>query len=154
MIQRIQTIYLLLVTALVAVTLSLPLASFSAGVEPFTLVAFGLKDATGEVVVNSIYMTILLVLACLLPFVTIFLFKRRMLQIRLCAIEGVLLLGAEAMIFIYYYLADRLFSSFEFHEQSLGVAVALPVMALLFCYLAARAIMRDEVLVRSLDRVR
>ena len=99
-------------------------------------------------------MTILLALACLLPFVTILLFKRRMLQIRLCVVEGVLLVGAEAMILIYYFLSDRLFSGFEFHEQSLGVAIALPIVALLFCYLAARAIMRDEVLVRSLDRVR
>ncbi len=154
MIQRIQTIYLLLVTALLAVTLCLPLASFSAGIEPFTLTAFGLKSAAGEVVIRTIYMTILLALACLLPFVTILLFKRRMLQIRLCVVEGVLLVGAEAMILIYYFLSDRLFSGFEFHEQSLGVAIALPIVALLFCYLAARAIMRDEVLVRSLDRVR
>ncbi len=154
MIQRIQTIYLLIVAALLAVTMSLPLASFSAGIEPFTLYAFGLKSGAGERVVSTIYMAILLGVSCLLPIVTMLLFKRRMLQIRLCVVEGVLLVGSEGMILIYYFLSNRLFSEFVFHEQTLGVAIALPVLALLFCYLAARAIMRDEVLVRSLDRVR
>ena len=38
-------------------------------------------------------MGVVLALACVLPFITIFLFKRRLLQIRLCVVEIVLLIG-------------------------------------------------------------
>lgn len=154
MIQRIQTLYLFIVSALVAVTVLVPMASFAAGADAFELYAYGLKDAAGERVVGTLYMAILLDAACLLPLVTIFLYNRRMLQVRLCAVEAVLLLGAEAMMLAYFFLWDRCFAGFEFNAGSLNFTVALPVAGLLFCWLAVRGIMRDELMVRSLDRIR
>ena len=77
-----------------------------------------------------------------------------LLQLRLCAVELVLLLGAVAMEAIYYYLSYRVFADMEFHTQGMRPAIALPAVCLLFGYLAARAILRDELLVRSLDRIR
>ncbi len=154
MIQRIQTLYLLVVALLTGATLLLPLAWFGSGAETFTLHAFALKDGAGEAVHSTPYMGALLAAATLLPLATIFLFKRRMLQLRLCAVELVLLLGAVAMEAIYYYLSYRVFADMEFHTQGMRPAIALPAVCLLFGYLAARAILRDELLVRSLDRIR
>lgn len=57
-------------------------------------------------------MGILLALALVLPLTTIFLFKRRMLQFRLGVVEMILLLGAQIVMGIYYFLSYRLFSSF------------------------------------------
>ena len=94
MIQRIQTLYLLVVALLTGATLLLPLAWLGSGAETFTLHAFALKDGAGEAVHSTPYMGALLAAATLLPLATIFLFKRRMLQLRLCAVELVLLLGA------------------------------------------------------------
>ena len=45
MIQRIQTLYLLLAAGLLAATVFMPSAYFACGTEEFTLNAFGLKDA-------------------------------------------------------------------------------------------------------------
>lgn len=95
-----------------------------------------------------------LALACALPLVTIFLFRRRLLQIRLCVVEIVLLLGCVAMEGVYYFLSWRVFSDLAFHTQGFKPAIALPLDRLLFAYLAARAIFRDELLVRAADRIR
>lgn len=71
MIQRIQTLYLAGVVALTALTLWLPLAHFTAGLEHFDLYAFGLRDAEGSVVQQTLYLGILAALSCLLGAVEI-----------------------------------------------------------------------------------
>lgn len=154
MIQRIQTVYLLIATAVMAVALFAPLAVFAAGGTELTLRAFGLEDAAATAAHPTIYLGILAVLACALPFATIFLYRNRMLQIRLCVVEMVLAAGCEVMMAVYYFLSCRVFSTFEFHTQSMRPAIVLPLAALIFAYLAARAIFRDELLVKSLDRIR
>ena len=147
MIQRIQTLYLLIIAALMAVTLFSGLAWFAGDAGEFGLYAFGLKTA-------EVYMGVLLALACALPLVTIFLFRRRLLQIRLCVVEMVLLLGSLVMEGVYYFLSWRVFSDLTFHTQGFKPAIVLPLVCLLFAYLAARAIFRDELLVRAADRIR
>ena len=154
MIQRIQTLYLLVVTALMAVVLFTRLAWFAGAGEEFGLYAFALKGADGEVLHSTIYLGILLVLSAVLPLVTIFLYRRRMLQIRLCVVEMVFLVGCAIMEGIYYYLGCRVVSSLEMHAQGLSAPIVLPVVGLLFAWLALRAIFRDELLVRSVDRIR
>lgn len=154
MIQRIQTLYLLVAAALMAVVLFAPLAWFAGEAGEFELHAFALETTGGEAIQSTVYMGIVLTLACALPFVTIFLFRRRLLQIRLCVVEMVLLLGALAMEGVYYFLSWRVFSDMAFHTQGLKPAIALPLVCMLFVYLALRAIFRDEMLVRAADRIR
>ena len=125
-----------------AVTLFAPLAWFAGDAGEFGLYAFALKTAEGEAVQPAVYMG------------TIFLFRRRLLQIRLCVVEIVLLLGCVAMEGVYYFLSWRVFSDLAFHTQGFKPAIALPLVCLLFAYLAARAIFRDELLVRAADRIR
>ena len=154
MIQRIQTLYLLIITVLMSVTLFSRLAWFGGDGGEFGLYAFALKSADGEVLHPAFYLGILLTLSAVLPLVTIFLYRRRMLQIRLCVVELVFLVGSAVMEGIYYYLGCRVASELPFHTQGVGVSIALPVVSLLFAWLAARAIFRDELLVRSVDRIR
>ena len=141
-------------SALMAVTLFVPLAWFAGDAGEFGLDAFALKTAEGEAVQPAVYMGVVLALACALPLVTIFLFRRRLLQIRLCVVEIVLLLGGVVMEGVYYFLSWRVFSDLAFHTQGFRPAIALPLVCLLFAYLAARAIFRDELLVRAADRIR
>ena len=149
MIQRIQTLYLLIVAALMAVTLFAPLAWFGLGGEELTLHAFALRSASGEIVRPPIWTGLLLTLACALPLAVIFLYKRRLVQIRLCVAELVLLAGAEAMLAAGYFWGHG-----EAEFQGMKPAIALPLVFLLFTWLALRAIFRDEMLVRSLNRIR
>ncbi len=154
MIQRIQTLYLTGVVVLTALALWLPLARFSAGLAHFDLYAFGLRDAEGTVVQPTLYLGILTALTCLLAAVTVFLYRRRLLQFRLCIVQMVLLVGVEVLMAVYYFLSYRFFATYEFHAQHMQVAILFPLVCLVPEYLAARAIFRDELLVRSLDRIR
>ena len=138
---------MLIVTALMAVTLFAPLAWFAGEAGEFGLYAFSLKTAAGEAVQPTVYMGVVLALACVLPFITIFLFKRRLLQLRLCV-------GSAVMEGVYYFLSYRVFAEQTFHTQVLKPAVVLPLVCLLFAYLAARAVFRDELMVRAADRIR
>lgn len=154
MIQRIQTLYLLIVTALVTVTLFTRLAWFGGSGEEFSLYAFALKGADGEELYSAVYLGILLVLAAVLPLVTVFLYRKRMLQIRLCVVEMVLLLGSALMEGIYYYLGCRVVAELSQSAHGMQATIVLPVVGLLFAWLSVRAIFRDELLVRSTDRIR
>ena len=86
--------------------------------------------------------------------ITIFLFKKRTLQIRLCAVEVVLLIGSLVLVALYYWLTSRLFEGLVIDHRQFGWAAPMPIVALVLSYLASRAIFKDEVLVRSLDRIR
>lgn len=154
MIQRIQTIYMLCASALVAATLFMPLAFFATKGEFFDLYAAGLKTIDGELVQKTIYMFVLLIAAAILPFVNIFMYNNRMLQIRLCVVEAVLLLGASAIMGVYYFLSYRVFSGLEISTQGFKPALMFPFVAIFFIYLAARAIFSDELKIRSVDRIR
>ncbi len=155
MIQRIQTLYLLLIGALCGATMLLPLTYFSTtSGELFNIYIRGVKTAGGEEIQGTIYMLILAAAATILPFVNIFLFKNRMLQLRICGIEGVLLIGNYAMIGAYTYLGTRAFEQFGVESVGFHPALFAPLVAIVLCFFSGRAILRDELLVRSVDRIR
>lgn len=152
MIQRIQTLYLLLATALMACTLFMPIAHVSTAQGELVLQAF--KPFGSEMAFGWLFAA-LFIFATLLPLVTIFLFKYRKRQVGLCAAEGVLQLGAVVVILLFYWLIiPDILQDFTIRYKSLGWAFIMPVAALIPTFLAGRAIFRDEVLVRSLDRIR
>jgi hypothetical protein len=152
MIQRIQTLYLLLATALMACTLFMPIAHVSTAQGELVLQAF--KPFGSEMAFGWLFAA-LFILATLLPLATIFLFKYRKRQVGLCAAEGVLQLGAVVVILLFYWLIiPDILQDFTILSKSLGWAFIMPVAALIPTFLAGRAIFRDEVLVRSLDRIR
>lgn len=154
MIQRIQSLYLLIATALMSVALLMPVATFTATTgEVFTLSAFSLSSA--GLSQSTIWMGILMVAATVLPFITLFLFKRRMLQVRLCAVEIVLLLGCVAFEAIYYYLSGaNALENYDIEHRQFCWAAIMPILALVLSAMAARATFKDEVVVRSFDRIR
>ena len=155
MIQRIQSLYLVAVVALMATALLTPLAYFAAGSNIYELFAFELVNQANDAASQStMYMGVVVALATIIPLITIFLYKNRMLQIRLCAVELVLLLGAQIFMALYYYLGNRMFEQLEFHTQGIRIAIIFPLVAIILDYLALRAIFKDEMLVRSLDRIR
>ncbi len=172
MIQRIQTLYLLCVVVLTTLMATLSMARFSAGVEEMSLKAFGVvQTATAEDVVaaasekyvettgagyifSTPFMGVVMVLALAVALVTIFLFKNRLLQIRLCAVEIVLQLGAQIFICFYIVRMMKAVADFDVHGSYFTVVAAFPVVCMVLSYLALRAIVKDEAMVRSLDRIR
>ena len=155
MIQRIQTVYLLLATILMSLTLFLPLATIWCGADEVVVKAFSISGTLGFDAPLPIYLGAVLSVATLLPFVIIFLFKKRLTQIRLCVSVIVLLLGSAAMIALYCYrLYTLLMAMMQEGHLTIGFASIMPVVAIIFVALAIRGIAKDEALVRSLDRIR
>lgn len=153
MIQRIQTVYLLLVVALFAATIFMPLAVFQSGDELFRLDVTGLSTMTveSELIYPTWSMLGLAVIACLLAFVAIFLFKNRVVQMRVCVYNMLLMIGFYGL-FIYWVYQIK--GGMEEATLSVRLALSFPFVALILNYLAIRNIGADEVLVRSLNRLR
>ncbi len=149
--QRIQTLYLLAITALMAIFLSSTLATFGNSDGLFSLSVFGVKAHDGTIVFSTLYLIIMTLLAAVLPFVNIFLFKKRMLQIRLCFVEIILLFGTLLIAGLYFYLSHR---SLAPSAPSIRIVVALPLVSIFFAYKAFKATLKDELLIKSLDRIR
>ena len=132
----------MIITALMAVTLFSRLAWFGGGGEEFGLYAFALKDAGGEVLQPAVYLGILLSAAALLPLVTVFLYRRRLLQIRLCVAEMVLRVGGAVLEGVYYYLGGGVVWGLSFAPPGVGFAFVFPLVCLRFAWVALRVFFR------------
>lgn len=93
---------------------------------------------------------VLLVLVASLLTIAIFLFKRRALQMRIVNFCMIVLLG--------YYLVGGFFLWHFLNQNPYAfrptVWVAMPLFGAIFCYLAFRGILKDQMLIKSLDRLR
>ena len=152
MIQRIQTIYLLVIAILAIVNLFFPLAVFQQGNELFTfdLIGISAMNGSGEVVYPTWGLFGLMAVIALIALVTIFLFKKRILQIRLCVFNMLLMLGFYAY---FAYMAWDIKNEVG-ADMSIKFALCLELVSLILNYLAIRNIGADEALVRSLERLR
>ena len=149
MIQRIQTIYLLIVTVLMAVCLLNPIGSIITGdneISEFTNLYITLAEGVKDYTPWALFVILLLV--AVLAFVSIFLFKKRMLQIRLTIFSSVMLIG--------YYLAlvAYIFMLAEETTFSASWTICLPFAGIILNWLAIRGIGADEALVKAYDRLR
>ena len=153
MLQRIQTVYLLIIVALTVATLFLPLAVLQQGDALFSFDASGLSTMIGEpeLLYPAWGLFALTAITAIIALVTIFLYKKRILQIRLCVFNAILMLGFYALFgFFVWILKEELAGA----ALSVKIALSFPVIALILDYLAIRNIGADEALVRSLDRLR
>ena len=138
MIQRKQTIWLLLAAVFAAVTFRLP---FYTGERLVDNIASTLHlDAT-----TNIWFTILTALAGAIAFVNIFLFDNRNLQLKLCYLG----IFVTVILLILYFL-----ELVHFTKGSVSLWCLFYIGILAFYILAARGIWRDENLIKSMDRLR
>ena len=149
MIQRIQSVYLLVVTILMVICMCSPIGSIITNANEISELGnlcITLPDGTKDYSPWALFVILLVVAA--LSFVTIFLFKKRMLQIRLTIFSSVVLIG--------YYLAlvAYLFMLAEDTTFSASWTICLPFAALILNWLAIRGIGADEALVKAYDRLR
>src|SRR5687768_11459667 len=141
MIQRIQSIWLFLAAACAFISYLL------------TLFVGKLADNTERIfpMGEKLLLVVLLIGTGLLALVTIFLYKNRKLQFRLCILGIFLSIGIIALeyFFVESFKKENLIVSGTYQ---LGALLPI-VMAVLFIF-ASRGIYRDEKLVKSVDRLR
>lgn len=136
MIQRIQSVYMLIVAVV-------------SGVFPLIFSLYTQTDTVVFAYRNDIASSILFAISAVLAIYGIFKFKTRQTQFvlnRLNILINLTLLG----IFVYRVLT----SSGESLISEKGVGIFLPVLSIVFLFLANQAIRRDENLVKSADRLR
>ena len=152
--QRIQTVYLGLITLLYVVLMFLPIANFKGS--DFEL-KFGLfktlkiSGQTSEPVASNI----LLILMCSFIIATalfcISQYKNRRFQIK---VTGLLFLLNAAFLVVEYFLQEKLSEQFTITSKSYLYGTYVPLISFILVFLAQRAIKQDEALVKSADRLR
>ena len=156
MIQRVQSIWLLLTTLTLICLLFFPIVSNHANGETYTIYTNGFyrefQGTSGSGYSLSLFPLLLLIaniLLTLFAFITIFLYKNRSLQKRMCVAIMVLLAG-----FNFWVLQSAQGTLGGLKNISVSVGAFLPILAIIFCFLAMRGIQNDERLIRSADRLR
>jgi hypothetical protein len=141
MIQRIQSVLLLL--AALAAFAGFKLSFFSGNIiGTDKSKTFQHLDATG-----NIGILLLAALVGALALIALFLYKNRMLQLRL-SIAGLIL---SVINIIFYYLQTKKFVP---GEGSYSITALVTLLVPVFFLLACRGINKDQKLVKSLDRLR
>ncbi len=147
MIQRIQTAYILLSAILIGLLFSLPFAEIADNEQIFLFDARGIvrNDTVQE---NGLPLALLIGLILILHVCTLFIYKKRMLQIRLLVFTIILMIGLFGLFYFFTYY------TFNDAHVSFKMAVIFPLIAVILDYLAIRNIGKDEALIRSIDRIR
>ena len=91
---------------------------------------------------------VILLIVAILSFGTIFLFKKRMLQIRLTIFSSVVLIGYYMALIAYIFMLA------EDTSFTPSWIICLPFIGIILNWLAIRGIGADEALVKAYDRLR
>lgn len=158
MIQRVQSLYLLIVAIACSLLFFFPMIDYvdiQRGAGTYKLFATGMKSYADIPGILFFWETSpLLILVCaslILAVIAIFLFKKRNLQLRLVNINGFINILLIGLVFLLY---SKIF------EHRLGIpsiyqfGMYIPLISLIFLVLASRAIRKDEELIKSSDRLR
>ena len=140
MIQRQQTLWLLLATAAAILSFMFP---FVTGIEMVDKTAM---EKPAEIVAGSNFFVLLLTIAsAAISTITIFLFKNRKQQLWLCLLGIIIAVG---IIALYIIQMNKLTHS------TIALFAVLPFTILAGYLLAFRNIRKDEKLIKSLDKLR
>lgn len=155
MLQRIQSIYLLLATLALAALFIFPLLHnvYVNGI-PETIKITGVyQDVNGQQqnIQPFIAISVAAGLVSLLPLVIIFLYKNRSLQTTLCYITMLVTIGFSFWV---SQTAKSAIGDAVVVMSNYGVGIILLSASILFVVLAQKAIQRDDKLVKSADRLR
>lgn len=151
MIQRIQSVYLLLVAGLMLAILFVPLATFAGGGAEFVFKALGIVEKESQQVFFDTWPVLIPAVAVVVnALTTIFLYKKRPLQIKLASSNIILILAFFCAFFYYAWDFMKLYSC----QIKPGFFLALPLIALVLNLLAVKAIKKDEDMIKSLNRIR
>ncbi len=138
MIQRIQTLFLVIGAGLLIAMLCTPMATIA-----------GVEGADGRIGYNT-YTSVmsLIIVSLILQIVAIFGFKNRIRQMRFCVLNSLILLGLQIYLVVIY------FSPAKDPSILFTITTIFPVCTIILDLIAARYIARDEAIVAASTRLR
>lgn len=152
MIQRIQTVYLLISAILLIVCSAMPLAAYQpTAVESPTLLynLCTINGASGEWSFSSCGLLAILLATVVTSILNIFGYKNRKRQMNRCLIAIILLVVWHAL---FIYLLNTVAPENSWPE--IRYTALLPFIAIFLQWLARIGIKRDDDLIKSMDRIR
>ena len=175
MIQRIQSLFLLLAAACYVWGAFLPVATLqprnesamsewsrveepseaAAQVEVYSYDSWAVRDAEGATVFNNAFVALLQLLLGAFSIVIIFMYKNRKRQVKLCLLN--LFLGLILLALMLFICPDMIFpkvAGLKGAEAVYSLWTIVTMVPVLLVYVAHKFILRDENLVRSADRLR
>lgn len=154
MIQRIQSVYLLIAAILVVLVNFFPLAHCVVGEGFYTVTAMGVDaSALPEFTGTAIWCwgtVAFSIVAFLLIVAALFGYKDRVGQMRNCVLAILAIIVYYVFFGVEAWVVNDVAGSFPVPS----VTAQFPLIAIILLFLAGRAIKRDEDLVRSMDRIR
>ena len=152
MLQRSQTLFLLLAFVFSLLLLTGPLAVILVEGGEILIAHSGVFDREGnDLGVATWPLTVFFMLVTALSFFNIFFYRHRIRQMRICIYMIFLNVGMVGIIYYYiWYIKDQ----FEGLQNIFQWRIVIPPIVIILLYLAYRRIKRDELLVRSYERIR
>lgn len=155
MIQRIQTVYLIIAVLLLAMPMMLRMALFTVNVPegayklyPANVLLNGQEVMSTIVVLATITMSVMLLVYAIMQF------RNRKFQMNLIKVSILSQLSFLVAVFFFLDKVKELAEATAEPTVTYSPLLSAPVAAVFFCLLAIRSIKKDEALVRSADRLR
>ncbi len=147
MIQRIQSIFLLLASASAFALFAIPFGTTPEPVAESEIYMDGVYN-----IQDSMGLLVLFCIAGALALINIFMFKNRKTQLLVGRMAMVINIIGFILVIVFYYNNAAELQGINDQENYFGFS--LPIIFLIFAILAQRAITKDDKLVRSSDRLR
>jgi hypothetical protein len=153
MIQRIQSVYLLIAVLMGVLCLSMQIGTFVTGdVEVVREFNLWISDGSGRHSFNTWPLFAIMLLSSAISLYAIFMYRNRMLQARFCVFNVLLLVGWYILYAIYAHVLNVApLAHISFHPS---IPAAFPAISAILLMMARHKIMADEKLVRAADRIR
>jgi hypothetical protein len=149
MIQRKQTIFLLISVVLFALTFLFPFGKIG----DIELHNYAAVDPTGVKTegISHYFFSVCLSVAAIISLISIFLYKNRHQQMTVLRLSFIFFAASFALLALYIKSATTVINQ---HAFSFGISFFLPFGSFFMNMFALRGIRKDEQLVKSLDRLR
>ena len=157
MIQRIQSLYLFAAAIMISMLLFFPVADFWGDIS-YQFSAMGFHDLSPEAdspfhPMFSLPLFVFTICLTLLPLVAIVLYKNRKKQLLIIRLTLGLIIALLILIFFYYIptIEKEILLTADYIS---AFGMFFPLLALFFIVLAQRGVIKDEKMIKSMDRLR
>lgn len=155
MIQRIQSVFLLLATISLVIGVFMPIAVITTDEAQYLFTPWALQEniPEGSVVYTTFYVGVLQVITALMSFIAIFLYKKRPLQSNLCV--AAVIVNFVLLLLMLYVYPDRLLGRLLGENKTVfSLWTLTSILPIALFYMANKFILKDEKKVREADRLR
>lgn len=156
MIQRIQSIYLLIAAIIPIILLFIPIGTLENSMGFYTYSSFNVKIINTDLaIIGTSYNALLLIVSSILSFATILFYKKRKLQVRIINFNMLAILGA--LLCMFYLYPQIIFPKNPVLAGTIldfNFAMLIALFSALGLFFAKKAILKDEALVKSTERLR